>query len=473
MKNTIIHSGARFNFKGHIVHRLCAVFASLLLGACDSFTDVDLPSSQLTASAVFEDKITATAAMTNIYTQIRDGGLLSGNPQGLSNQLGVYADELGFYGSPGSMSFNFYNNTLLAEGNEIADLWNNTYSQIYAANAVIEGVSQSVGLSAADKNQLRGEALFVRALLHFYLGNSFGDVPYIKTTNYEQNRVVTRATGPQRNEWLEQDLNEAVALLAKDDVTAERVRPSRWAAQALLARLYLYEGKWAESSNAASAVLNEDGRFSIGSSPEGDFLKDSPGTIWQFMPAMEGANAQEADTFIFVSVPPPAVALSESLLAAFEPGDLRRAAWVKEVAGPGGTYYHANKYRERTNTGSSVEYSIVFRLAEMYLVRAEARAEQGDIIGAREDLNLIRHHAGLGDTPEFEQEGLVDAVLKERRIEFFTEFGHRFFDLKRSGKIDSILGGAKPGWDSNDRVFPLPQRELLINGNLAPQNPGY
>jgi len=454
-------------------YKIAALLLLATIFGCDSFTEVDLPSSQLTATDVFRDKATATAAMTNIYTQIRTTGMLSGSPQGFSNQLGQYADELGFYSGPGSISFNFYNNALLPSGNEITDLWNNAYKQIYAANAVLEGIQGSDALAQADRDALRGEALFVRALLHFYIGNAYGEVPYITTTDYRANRVAPRLGDSRRHALLEQDLQEAIALLPTTDVSGQRTRPTKWASQALLARLYLYGGKWAEASNAASAVLNESGLFSFGGDPETTFLKTSPSTIWQLAPSVEGANTLEGATFIFVSAPPAATALSEDLLAAFEPGDLRRTAWVKAVSGTAGVFYHANKYKERLASGTSKEYSVIFRLAEMYLVRAEARAKQGEIIGAREDLNRIRAQAGLGETAALTPNELALAIEKERRIELFTEFGHRFFDLKRTDRLDAVLGAAKPGWDMSDRLLPLPQRELLLNPNLAPQNPGY
>jgi hypothetical protein len=115
----------------------------------------------------------------------------------------------------------------------------------------------------------------------------------------------------------------------------------------------------------------------------------------------------------------------------------------------------------------------MLRLAEQYLIRAEARARQGELIGAKEDLNFIRNNAGLGNTTAVTATEIVDAVINERRYEFFTETGLRFFDLQRTGKLDAILSSVKPGWNSTDQYWPVPQSELLINPNLAPQNAGY
>ncbi|MDR6843327.1 RagB/SusD family nutrient uptake outer membrane protein [Flavobacterium granuli] len=470
MKNNTSLSGSRRLCKTLTLKMtLFAVISSCLITGCDSFTDVGLPASQLTAPAVFEDKATANAAMVDIYSKIRDNGLLTGSLSGLSSQLGLYADELTLYGG----EVNFYNNALLPSGNEVGELWNSSYNQIYAANAVIEGVGNSVSLTAIDSDQLKGEALFVRALLHFYLMNSFGDIPYITTTDYEQNRVVHRMPENEVYALIKADLEQAIALLPEDYISPERVRPNKWTAEALLARVNLYTEAWDEAANAASAVLNQSGLYVWEEDLDKVFLKESTTTLWQLMPSQAGDNTQEAATFSFVSGPPPLSALSNTLMDAFATDDQRKAHWTTVVTDGTDVWYHASKYKAITNTGSSVEYSIVFRLAEQYLIRAEARAKQGDLIGAKEDLNKIRHTVGLSDTDATSAAGIIDAVLAERRLEFFTEFGHRFFDLKRTGRLDAVLSPQKAGWDSTDRNFPLPESELLLNPNLEPQNDGY
>lgn len=449
-------------------------WATLLgIGSCDGFTDVDLPLSQLTTPAVFEDQATATAAMTDIYTRLRENGLLTGNLTGLSHQLGLYADELDLYSGAGSSSYLFYVNALQATGAATQELWNSSYSQIYAANAVYEGVGKSKGLSATDKNQLQGEALLVRALVHFYLLQVYGDIPYVTTTDYVANGAVRRQAVAVVYDLMKTDLNTAIALLPEDYVTAERVRPNRWAAMALLARLHLYTKAYDEASEAASAVLNQTGLYAMAADLDQVFLKESPATIWQLMPGMAGDNTREAATFSFVTGPPPNSALSAAMLGSFEAGDQRLTHWVRAVTDGTSTWHYAYKYKQALNTGSSLEYSVVFRLAELYLIRAEARAMQGELIGAAEDLNVVRHAAGLGDTTATSASELVAAVLQERRVELFTEFGHRFMDLKRLGLLDATLAATKAGWNPTDALFPLPQAELLLNTHLLPQNAGY
>jgi hypothetical protein len=465
-------------YTGHVLLQIAELILWLfclafLVGGCDSFTDVDLPKSQLTSAAVFEDRAPANAAMSDIYSKMRDAGLLTGSISGLSNQLGLYADELALYAGPGSLSSNFYNNALLATGGETSELWNSTFSQVYSANAVIEGVAGSSALPQSDRDLLRGEALFVRALLHFYLAGCYGDIPYITTTDYTVNRNIHRISESDALALVKSDLEEAVTLLPENYVGTERVRPNRYAAYALLARVCLYRGEWAEAANAASAVLNQSALYQWEPDLDKVFRKESTATIWQFMPGIPGDNTKEAATFSFVSGPPPLSALSQNLLDAFEPGDQRKVHWVKTVTDGTDSWSHAYKYKEPFNTGASVEYSVVLRLSEQYLVRAEARARQGELTAAKEDLNVVRNAAGLPDTPAITADEIINAILRERRVELFCEFGHRFFDLKRTSQLDAVLGATKSGWNATDRLFPIPQSELLLNLNLAPQNPGY
>ena len=445
---------------------------SFFMNSCDSFVEVDLPKSQLTTVTVFEDYATADAALANIYAKIRDTGLLTGNNRGLSNQLGNYTDEIIPYGTPSNPSLNFYNNSLLAENADVAQYWNDSYNQIYAANSIIEGTEASTKLSDQNKKQLKGEALFIRALLHFYLVNLFGDVPYITGTDYKNNSIVSRMPANLVYQNIVSDLESALALLQNNYSETGRIRADKYVARALLARVYLYSKSYPEAANEASALLNQTNLFALESIDEA-FLVNSKETIWQLQSAEAGQNTQEASTFIFLSGPPALVALNNNLVNSFSAADLRHSNWIKSVSDDTSTWYHAYKYKEQNFTSISKEYSIVFRLAEQYLIRAEARAQQGDLIGAKEDLNKIRYRAGLDDTSVISKEEILDAILNERRWEFFTEYGHRFFDLKRFNQIDLVLSGSKPGWNAHDSLFPLPQSELSANPNLRPQNEGY
>ncbi|UPT70958.1 MAG: RagB/SusD family nutrient uptake outer membrane protein [Flavobacterium sp. JAD_PAG50586_2] len=450
------------------------LFLSLFIaGSCDSFVDVPPPNSQLTGITVFADNTTATAAMKDIYAKMRDTGLLSGRSLGLSNVLGQYTDELLCYQTGINSPEPFFNNALDATNGPVLEMWNATYNQIYAANAVIAGVNASTALTSAQKNQLVGEALFVRAMLHSYLAGLFGSCPYITTTDYELNSLVSRQPKAQVYANCIDDLLQAETLLGPAYVAPNRARPNVFAVKALLARLYLYNSQWAEASNAASAVLNETGTYVWETDLNKVFLKGCKTTIWQFAPGTIFPNSQEGPTFIFNAGPPTVTSLSPAFYAAFEAGDQRQVKWTRTITSGSNTWYHAYKYKQGTGVTTSTEHSIILRLAEQYLIRAEARARLGELTNAKQDLNFIRNTAGLGNTPANTATEILDAVLQERRFELFTELGHRFFDLQRFGKLDIMLTPVKPGWNTTDALWPVPQAELLINPNLLPQNAGY
>jgi hypothetical protein len=146
---------------------------------------------------------------------------------------------------------------------------------------------------------------------------------------------------------------------------------------------------------------------------------------------------------------------------------------------PATTYYYAYKYKANTAFGSSApvtEWPIELRLAEQYLIRAEARAQQNNLDGAKSDLNVIRSRASLAATTASTQTDVLAAVAHERQVELFTEWGHRWFDLKRAGKIDAVMGveTSKKGgtWAAYKALVPIPASEILIDHNLT-QNPGY
>lgn len=439
--------------------------------ACESFTEVDTPQSQLTTPAVFENANTADAAMADIYARLREDGMVTGTLGGLSSLMGNYTDEMQYTGSNIEIA-QFTNHTIVPSNSLITSLWNGTYGEIYAANLMLEGLKNSVTMTAEDKARLSGEAMFIRAYLHFYLVNVFGDVPYITTTDYSLNAVATKSSEEQVWQNIIADLIEAESLLPIAYPSQEKVRVNKAVATAFLARVYLYRQDWANAAAKATAVI-ENPDYTWVENPAVEFLRRSTATIWALHPGTPGLNTKDARTFIFSSGPPSKPSLSATFVSQFEVGDLRRTQWVRTVSNSSGIWYSSYKYKKPLGTVASEEYTILFRLAEQYLIRAEAFANLNNISGAQSDINRIRSKAGLPPTTASSQLTLLQAVAKERRFELFTEQGHRWFDLKRTGKASEVLSPVKPGWKDTQLVLPLPYTELLLNGNLLPQNPGY
>lgn len=456
-----------------LIHLFICITILIMLNSCDSFTETDMPTAELNAGAVFEEINTANAAMTNVFGKIRDNGMLTGKQTGISLELGLYSDELTWYGNSANSLANFFTNTLIPTHSTLPTWWNNCYSQIYAANAVIEGVTVSKKLQQQDKDRLIGEAKFARAYIYFYVCQLWGDVPYVTGTDYKFNSTVTRLPLDDVYSKIIEDLKDASILLPQEYTDPNRTLPNSYAAKALLSRVYLYHADWTNAITNATIVINKTETYPWIKELNQVFLKESTTTIWQYAPRSATRNTDDGTSFIFNSGPPLAVALSNDFINAFESGDQRKLKWTRSIKKGTNTWYHAYKYKKTASNTPQTEFTIVLRLAEMYLIRAEARAHLGELDGAKEDLNKIRNTAGLENTNATTQDEILEAILRERRVEFFTEFGHRFMDLKRLGALDKELTNKKASWQSTDRLLPIPQRELNLNPNLKPQNTGY
>lgn len=446
---------------------ICLFLFALGFYSCKQFVEVPAPTDQLNANDVFTDDQTATSAVVGIYSDMESSSPISVD---LTLLPGMSADELNCT-SVDQNYLQFVNNSYLPANPYSADVWG-IYSTVYQANVCVQGIQNSTGLPPATKNQLLGEALFSRAFCYFYLVNLFGDVPLVISTDYRKSDTLSRTPAVTVYQQITADLMEAQALLNASYPSDNRVRPNGWTATSLLSRVYLYTGNWANAESQASSVINS-GLYTL-SGLGSVFLYNSNETIWQLMPVNPSFNTQEAVIFIpGDSTAIPTFPLTNDFVNAFESGDLRLSAWTGNTTIGNQVYYYPAKYK---NTGGSplTEYHIVFRLAEQYLIRAEARMQQGNIGGAIDDLNAIRSRAGLTALPSsLTPYQTAAAVSQERRIELFAEFGHRWLDLKRTSMVDPVLQALKPStWQSRAALWPVPQGQIGENPSLT-QNKGY
>ncbi|SEL47688.1 SusD family protein [Chitinophaga rupis] len=447
----------------------------VVISGCKKLIEVPVPPTETTPTTVFTSDANATSAVIGIYgDMISSKGFASGNSRSITFLGALSADELQNYSSL-TAPREFYENSLNSNNSVVENqLWDEGYHYIYAANLLLEGLEKSQGVSAETKAQLKGEALFIRAFCHFYLVNLFGDIPYLEVTDYTKNITSYRQLRTTVYDHITADLVEAQSLLPDN---AERVRPNKWAATAFLARVYLYAGKWEAAATQAGKVINNTSTYQLEESLDKVFLIKSNEAIFQLLSNSAGVNTWEGKNFILTRAPATgetnSSVLSSSLLNAFENGDQRRSSWVDSITvGTAGKYFFPYKYKIKSDTAIS-EASMVLRLAEQYLVRAEARVHLGELDGAKEDVNLIRRRAGLPGTTANNEPDLLSAIAHERQVELFTEWGHRWLDLKRTGQANKILNNEKgPGWQPMDTLYPIPQNELRLNKNLT-QNQGY
>ncbi|WP_321345218.1 RagB/SusD family nutrient uptake outer membrane protein [uncultured Draconibacterium sp.] len=444
---------------------------ALLMASCENLIEVDDPTNQLSTSQVFEDTRTANAALTGLYASLRDRSVLTGGGYiGIGPLLASYADDLDCYYYDQNGVVDLSRNLQQETNSTIESIWKTTYQQIYYANAIIYGVQHSTALSDEDKNILQGEAILLRSLLYYYLQELFGDIPYTASTDYEYNRNLAKTTNEKILSQLVTDLKEAITYLSDDYRNAERIYPNRKVAELLLARIYLIQEEWGLAEQTASDILQSP-LYQFQNDIQEVFHKSGSHILWQLKPKNNGDATSEATFYYFTDAAPNSYTLTDDLVNTFSDDDLRKQFWMTPVSFNDEFWYRPNKYRNLAGTNTD-EYSVVFRLAEVYFIMAESLIKQSRYDEALPYLNATMERAGLPAFTSLSEDAVLTELLAEKRREFFTEFGHRFFDLKRLGQLDE-LRATKPNWEDYKSVWPLPQSELLLNTNLLPQNSNY
>lgn len=429
---------------------------------CKKYVEADLPKDQLEGSRVFSSATNTLAAVNGMYTfALKNASFITYQGDQLA---GFAADEYTF----GSTQYDdFTNNTLQANNADVQATWKLFYSIIYQANGIIEKVPGSP-VSDSLKALYTAEAKVFRAFCHLYLTGYFGDVPLIQTTNVTVTATAPRTAKATVLAAVTQDLQEAEAVLPYGSVRNGRL--NKWMATALLARVNLYQGNWAAAEAKATAMINNNSGIALQTDLSKVFLRGSKEAIWQ---------VNSADNNYVYGSSLPGTSLNYQLMVrpglynAYETGDGRKTNWIGSATVQSTFFYYPWKYKNASAPASSsaIEDYVLLRLAEQYLIRAEARAQQQNVTGAIDDLNVIRNRAGI--TPlayGLSQSDVLLAVEKERRLELFGEgYGHRWIDLNRTNRANAVLGALKPAtWKSSASLWPIPANEILLNPALTP-----
>ena len=457
---------------------------------CNKFLNEPLPSGEITQANAFVSDNSISAVVTGNFMNLVNGNESFYN--GGDFDFALYADETLYYNTKdaAAVPFLYYLNELVVND---ANFWTPAYNQVYDVNAALAGI-QGASVTLYYKNQWLGESYFNRAVLYFYLTNLYGPVPLALTTDYAITNVLARAPQTDVYQQIVSDLQQARSLLnysytnAYGATTSDRVRPDRYSATAMLAKVYLYQQKWDSAEMMADSVIANTSTYAL-QPLSSVFSANGKETIWSIeIPTGNTATQQYIEYIGSMPVPIPAGSspsvysvyswLDTALVNTFEPGDGRLTAWTREdsiTGSPGSTFYSPYKYSAQSTTA---QLPIILRMGELYLIRAEARAEQGNIAGAQSDLNAVRTRAGLPATTASDEPSLLTAIMHERRVELFTENGNRFFDLKRWGTIDSVMTaydaikGSGAAWSTYKQLLPLPSNDLQQDPNLN-QNTGY
>jgi len=435
------------------------IFVLLTASSCKKFLEVE-PRSSISDEATITDKTSAESAIRGVYNAARS--YYSVSFQSIAYLSG---DNVQWTGSQSQVQ-EFINHKVNAENSTVDAVWRGIYLSISRANQVLSKVPavNDPLLTPALKDQYLGEAYFIRALNYFDLARTWGGVPIITqaTSVPSDNRGIAKSSQAEVYAQVLADLELAEPLLPE---TTDRFRATRKTVWALKARFYLYQKNWAKAEEFSTKVINDSGSYQLLKPYSAFFLPaDKRGTnesIFEFFystnetnehrgqwqPQQNGGTRQWAPSNAFIAlVNNPLVGGNRSTLVALD----NQNRWY------GNLYYRS----------PATDPTYVFRIAELYLIRAEARAESG-VAGAAADLNAVRDRAGLVATTAVNREELLLAIENERRIEFAFE-AHRWFDLVRTGRATTVLNFT----DENKLVMPIPVSQLQIDNALV-QNPGY
>ena len=441
--------------------------ALLFTMSCEKMIEVDLPNDRMNREDVYRDIQTTKSALNYLYSRIRDTPIFNFSAQGISYNLSLYTDDLDYFGN-GTMPI-YLNNIDATNLGITSNWWDNSYKEIYAINAFIEGVQSSSSLKELDKKQLLGEAYTLRALYYQILAKLYGNIPYTISTNYITNTTISKTDYSAVLEQIEKDLLLSIELLDYTYRNSERIYINKAVTELLLAENYLLQKRYDKAEIYAKNII-DNSIFQIEDDLSRVFLKDAKSTILQISPRVLPSTTLQASLYLYTTLTN-AVGIKTEHYNSYDSMDKRKSEWITIFMSGDTSYYQVAKYKNKQNNMN--EYGVFYRLEEAYFYLAEALAYQDKISDATKVLNIVRAKRGIADIPSnLSVDNFIDELLRESHKEFFSEGGHRFFDLKRNGRIQQ-LSSNKPTWQTFHDLFPIPEQQILMNRNLLPNNPGY
>lgn len=457
---------------------LAGIFMSTaLLVGCDDELDL-APEDILTQDVAFSNESTTRGVLAGVYSTAQQDDVLNGTTQLMGEWQ---SDNVEFVGSfPTFNEVRLY--TTLSDNTSVAGAWDDNYETIGGANLVIKNTPlvDDPSFTEDERNNVIAQAKFLRALVYFNISNWWSqplqvggpDTPSVPLVLDPFEGEVTfpeRATLGAVQAQIEQDLLEAIPFL--DD--ADRSLATKGAAEALLARLYLYQERFAAAADYANRVINNPA-YSLATDYSFYNTLSSEHVFTLVNTAVDGQDSGEG--FSGLSNPVPTgrgdAPYSDNLLAAFaeEPGDLRFSE-LTQVGADALTEVRefSSKFPDGINNSDNAP---VIRITEMYLTRAEANLRAGSSVGATPlaDINLLRDRAGLAPLGSVN----LDQILNERRKELCFE-GHRRMDLLRNElnlRRPGMPNESESAPGANKTILPIPVLQIDLNPNMS-QNPGY
>ena len=432
--------------------------------SCNKVLDVK-PTDSVAAEDAIQNKAGVEHALIGSYHALQATGLYYLNAMVVGD---IAADNLTHTGTMMDYS-HIENKPIPAENAIVEGMWSGAYNALNCVNNILVKLPGIEGLTQDEYNQYEGEALFIRGLMHYYLVTYFGGVPIQTMPTLDLSRVeIARNTEAEVYAQIITDLTTAKAKLSKTKVKG---RANKYAASALLAKVYLSKFQILGDQPSANLAITES-----------SYVIDSAGyaLATDYASLLNTKNNTNESIFEVVFDAQNFTRLAQyyfsrnlsgryefapeaELIQSFEPADtLRLAASIAYDTVTNQPY--GFKYKD---VSGGTDHVYVLRLAEMYLIKAEALAYSGgDIKGIQNNINAIRHRAGIDSTTVATIPELKLVIENECRHEFAFE-GHRWLDLVRTKRAVAVLG-----INEKYTLFPIPLSEKQTN-NLMEQNPGY
>ncbi|MBT2161485.1 RagB/SusD family nutrient uptake outer membrane protein [Zobellia barbeyronii] len=501
----------------------------LVLSSCDDFLEEDL-RDQITPDAFFTNDKEAELAVNGVYRLLQDNNVY--RQRGLDNYYTSGADIQAANRDVNSSIHNYLIQEGTADGN---GTWIQLYKVVNNTTEFISNIEGNESLTQEARDSRLGELLFLRALAYYHLTNLWGDVPfYTEQLPVLERSVLGRTPKAEIRSAMKEDLARAFDLLPSAYSGNDLGRASKWAAATLKAKYHLFDEEWALAKAECDVVIDGgahrlldnyadvfdqsdpsnqyndehiyvvdfeadyDGLFTTRTDDYNPRIRDEPAgrnndTI------VDGVSGTKVDIFQGLlrdqaedmtgygwSVPLPEFALQEN----WQEGDLRYDATIVteylgwKLAFP---YFRKNWNLDQENSlrGNHPENYIVFRLADVYLMAAEAENELNGPGGAYFYVNKVRERAFEPDQPwtGMSKEDFREAIYDERKFELSAE-GHRRMDLIRWGiLLETVQTVQHRPWNNPGAnikpyhvLLPVPQNQLELNPNLLesdPTNNGY
>jgi len=469
---------------------LCLTAGVAATSSCSDIL-VEDPESIVAPSNFYRTREDALAAVNGVYVELGNRSTINRHFTIMTDGV---SDDVTITTGADRVSLDLYRHS--AQNEVLDEVWPGYYRGVNRANAAIDNVAR-IDMDAALRARLVNEARFLRAMYYFNLVRWFGDVPLpVTETASLSGLAVERTPEAEVYAQVEADLRAAIDTLPATYPATDAGRATRGAAQTLLAKVQLTRGDYEGARQQLEAVIGS-GQYTLFPTYAAVFDIATENQVEHIFMIQHKQGTPRAAGYMTSYYPVQSTLGFATFLPttgptgiydAYEAGDTRKELYIP----PNVTYRdplgrsfpttqpYVLKYFDADASRSDQDNNFpLLRYADVLLMYAEVVNEMDGPSGAAyAAINQVRRRAGLGDlTPGLGKDAFRDAVLRERRVELAFE-GHRWFDLKRTGRLiatmqahlDQLAAGSTV--QPFHQLYPIPQRELDVNPALT-QNPGY